>query len=166
MNVTENELEKRAVAPRVTLEYLEAQIASEDYYFHGTLTFCVLTMKNGFLVTGESACADPANFQADIGKRLARQQAVNKIWPLLGYELRTKLTEQKAEPKPEGTWLDRLKVEEAELRQRVERLNEYLLSKESKGISYVDRLDLRAQIFAMEAYHQILTARLRRQGAR
>ena len=56
------------------------------------LTFCVLVLKNGFTVTGESACADPRNFNAEIGRRIARTHAVEKIWPLLGYELRTKLS--------------------------------------------------------------------------
>jgi len=56
------------------------------------LTFCVLVLRNGFTVTGESACADPATFDADIGQRLAREAALRKVWPLLGYELRTKLS--------------------------------------------------------------------------
>ena len=55
------------------------------------LTFCVLVLRNGFTVTGESACASPENFDADIGRRIARENAVQKIWPLMGYELRTKL---------------------------------------------------------------------------
>ena len=55
------------------------------------LTFCVLVLRNGFTVTGESACASPENFDAEIGRKIARQNAVNKIWPLMGYELRTKL---------------------------------------------------------------------------
>jgi hypothetical protein len=56
------------------------------------LTFCVLVLRNGFTVTGESACASPENFDADIGRKIARENAINKIWPLLGYELKTKLT--------------------------------------------------------------------------
>ena len=55
------------------------------------LTFCVLVLRNGFTVTGESACASPENFDVGIGRNIARQNAVNKIWPLMGYELRTKL---------------------------------------------------------------------------
>jgi hypothetical protein len=55
------------------------------------LTFCVLVLQNGFTVTGESACASPENFDREIGRRVARANAVNKVWPLLGYELRTKL---------------------------------------------------------------------------
>lgn len=56
------------------------------------LTFCVLVLRNGFTVTGESACASPENFNAEIGRKIARQNAVNKVWPLMGYELRSKLS--------------------------------------------------------------------------
>jgi hypothetical protein len=55
------------------------------------LTFCILVLRNGFTVTGESACASPENFDADIGKKVARENAVQKLWPLLGYELKSKL---------------------------------------------------------------------------
>ena len=55
------------------------------------LTFCVLVLRNGFTVTGESACASPENFDADLGRKIARQNAINKVWPLMGYELRSKL---------------------------------------------------------------------------
>jgi hypothetical protein len=55
------------------------------------LTFCVLTLRNGFTVTGESACASPENFDAELGRKIARQNAVNKVWPLLGFLLKEKL---------------------------------------------------------------------------
>lgn len=103
-------------APRITPADIEANICDEVYftaldgyagtqpgtsenYRHGRinskplslLTFCVLVLRNGFTVTGESACASPENFDAEIGKKIARQNAINKIWPLMGYELRSKL---------------------------------------------------------------------------
>ena len=56
------------------------------------LTFCVLVLQNGFTVTGESACASPENFDAEIGRKIARENAVAKIWPLMGYALRTQLS--------------------------------------------------------------------------
>lgn len=56
------------------------------------LTFCVLVLRNGFTVTGESACASPENFDAELGRKIARQNAVAKIWPLLGFRLRDKLS--------------------------------------------------------------------------
>ncbi len=55
------------------------------------LTICVLVLRNGFTVTGESACASAANFDADLGRKIARDNARAKIWPLLGYQLREQL---------------------------------------------------------------------------
>ena len=57
----------------------------------GLLTFCVIVLKNGFTVTGESACASPENFHAEIGRKIARTNAEEKIWPLMGYELKCRL---------------------------------------------------------------------------
>jgi len=56
------------------------------------LTICVLVLKNGFTVTGESACVSPENFDAEIGRKIARANAVQKIWPLMGYALRERLS--------------------------------------------------------------------------
>ena len=55
------------------------------------LTFCVMVLRNGFTVTGEAYCADPAKFNAETGRIEARQNAVQKIWPLMVYELRSQL---------------------------------------------------------------------------
>lgn len=60
-----------------------------------TLTFCVLILKNGFTVTGESACASPENFDAEIGRKVAFENARNKIWMLEGYLLKEKLYQAK-----------------------------------------------------------------------
>ena len=112
---------KGLTAPRITPSDIEANIMGECYftaeqgraaavgrdgsnpelgYFSlpgqanplRLLTFCVLVLRNGFTVTGESACASPENFDAEVGRKIARQNAVNKIWPLMGYELRSKLS--------------------------------------------------------------------------
>ncbi len=61
------------------------------------LTFCVLVLRNGFAVTGESACASPENFDAELGQKIARANAVNKIWPLMGYQLVQRLHEEAVE---------------------------------------------------------------------
>ena len=100
---------KGKTAARVTPQDIERAITSEHYFTAGQaveqqtapheqiptslylLTFCVLVLRNGFTVTGESACASPENFDVQIGRAIARENAVQKIWPLLGYELRTKL---------------------------------------------------------------------------
>lgn len=57
----------------------------------GLLTFCVLVLRNGFTVTGESACASPENFDSELGRKIARANAVQKIWPLMGYALKERL---------------------------------------------------------------------------
>lgn len=58
------------------------------------LTFCVLVLRNGFTVTGESACASPENFNRDIGRKIALDNAKAKIWALEGYLLKEKLHQQ------------------------------------------------------------------------
>jgi hypothetical protein len=80
-------------APRLTPAHIDAQIVSEAYHvFPGTtLTVCALTLRNGFHVTGESAAASPANFDAEIGRKIAFDNARGKIWALEGYLLRSKL---------------------------------------------------------------------------
>lgn len=106
---------KGLTAPRITPADLKANIVGEYFFtaadgvqaaFHSQdeltrltgahgelalLTFCVLVLKNGFTVTGESACASPENFNAEIGRKIARQNAEQKIWPLMGYELKERL---------------------------------------------------------------------------
>ena len=111
--------EKGKIAPRITPDDIEANITNE-YYFTALdgicgneestdvdvayapdstrlLTFCVIVLRNGFTVTGESACASPENFDAELGRKIARNNAVNKIWPLMGYELRSKLSAKDGE---------------------------------------------------------------------
>lgn len=85
--------EKGLNAPRVTPQRIEEVIVSEDYYvFPGTtLTVCCLLLANGFAVTGESACASPENFNAALGKEIARANAKERIWSLEGYVLRNRL---------------------------------------------------------------------------
>ena len=89
--------EKGLTAPRLTPDLIEATIYSAAYHvFKGSqLTVCSLTLINGFTVSGESACASPENFDAEIGKKIAFDMARNKIWMLEGYLLKQKLYESK-----------------------------------------------------------------------
>lgn len=81
-------------APRLNPDMIDATIVSEQYHvFPGTtLTVCALTLRNGFIVVGESAAASPENFDKAIGRKIARENARNKIWAFEGYLLREKLT--------------------------------------------------------------------------
>ncbi|MDN7897186.1 Gp49 family protein [Burkholderia cepacia] len=106
----EQEIQRKGkTAPRLTPTDIEAAIVSEHFFTAADpflidggwpddlpqalrlLTFCVLVLRNGFTVTGESACASPENFDRDIGRKIARQNAVGKIWPLEGYLLKQRL---------------------------------------------------------------------------
>jgi hypothetical protein len=80
-------------APRITPAMIDRAINGEQYYvFPGsTLTICALTLRNGFVVTGESAAASPENFDEEIGRKIARDNARAKIWALEGYLLRDRL---------------------------------------------------------------------------
>ena len=102
---------KGKTARRITPADIDAAISSEHYFTAaqgvagaesagaeprdlegipalGLLTICVLVLRNGFIVTGESACASPENFDAEIGRKVARSNAKQKMWPLLGYMLK------------------------------------------------------------------------------
>lgn len=104
---------KGLTAPRVTPDDLQANIAAVHFFTAADgvagandasrtlsvgslelLTFCVLVLRNGFTVTGESACASPENFDAEVGRKIARQNAEQKIWPLMGYALKQSLHEK------------------------------------------------------------------------
>lgn len=105
--------DKGKTAPRVTPDAIDANIASVHYFtaYGGAkygritrdepkdsqtlklLTFCVIVLQNGFTVTGESACASPENFDAEIGRKIAYENARAKIWPLMGYHLKQQLHE-------------------------------------------------------------------------
>lgn len=80
-------------APRVTSQDVADSVIAESFTVlpSGRTTICELTMENGFTVRGESSVVCLDNFDAEIGKKVAREDAVSKIWPLLGYALREKL---------------------------------------------------------------------------
>lgn len=110
--MSDNSIEKEIIAkgltaPRVTPADLEAAIVGEITFTAGAaatalnlpvseatnlLTICVLTLRNGFTVLGKSACASPENFNAELGAKIARQDAVSQMWPLLGYALKERLS--------------------------------------------------------------------------
>lgn len=103
--MNENELEaqiqtKGLTAPRITPAQVDAEVAAIDFHVfpNTTLTVCALTLKNGFIVTGESAAASLRNFDADIGRDLAFSSARNKIWSYLGFRLRDQLASAEGAP--------------------------------------------------------------------
>lgn len=113
MGMIEQEIQSKGLtAPRVTPARIQETIKGEYYFLASDgveqadpaqcndlmhwqsmrlMTFCVLVLANGFTITGESACVSPDNFDAELGRKIAREHAVEKIWPLEGYALKTML---------------------------------------------------------------------------
>lgn len=101
----EAEIQRKGLnAPRLTPAMIDEAIVGEysgraSDFFKGCpthtaldcLTICVLVLKNGFTIIGKSACASPENFDADLGHKIAREDARRQIWALEGYLLRSKL---------------------------------------------------------------------------
>ena len=78
----------------VTMEDILSEIQDTTYYVfpNTTVTVCLLTLKNGYHVLGHSACVDPANFNKELGEKIAYDNAVDKCWELLGFRLRDELS--------------------------------------------------------------------------
>jgi len=96
---TETDIEKEINdkglnAPRITPEHIDNSIKNTQYYVFpdSQYTVCLLTLRNGFNVSGESACASPENFDKEIGEKIAFENARSKIWQLEGYLLKEQLS--------------------------------------------------------------------------
>lgn len=90
----EQEIQDKGLnALRLTPDLIDSVIVSETYTNlpDGRTVICQLTLKNGFTVDGKSACVSKDNFNQDIGNKIARQNAREKIWELEGYLLKEKL---------------------------------------------------------------------------
>lgn len=185
----EQEIQAKGLnAPRIKPDDIKANIISEHYFTAeqgafsaGThhvgpvspqreklalLTFCVLVLRNGFTVTGESACASPENFDAEIGRRIARENAVAKVWPLMGYELRSKLAAAAA-PHPLAGDLShypphqqRVLVEYVELGDKLTKLNGFLETDLFKSLPAAEQERMTVQRGAMGEYHGVLADRI------
>lgn len=92
--MTDHEIEqeiqdKGLTAPRVTLAGIEAEITEEAFLHipNSTITICLMRMKNGYQIVGHSACVSSDNFDEKLGEKIARQHAIDQLWPLFGFQL-------------------------------------------------------------------------------
>lgn len=129
------------------------------------LTFCVLVLKNGFTVHGVSACADPANFNAEMGRKVARANAVNAIWPLMGYALRSHMAGMTGflDTAP-ANYQDRARSELDELKEKLDKLSAFIQGPGYQVLAPVDKRSLCDQRDAMAEYYEILESRVKRFG--
>jgi len=75
---------------RITLDDITALIVDTKFFYDETLTICILKLRNGFKIVGESACVDPVNYNKELGEKFAREDALRKVWPLEAYCLANK----------------------------------------------------------------------------
>ena len=158
--VTEEELkahQKTIGGKRVTQDDVMANIKMAQYIVvpGSQLTLCVLTLQNGFTVTGESACADPSMFDKEIGERISRDNAIKKIWPLMGYSLKQEIY------LAGGDFKDRLRVERNQLEDRLLKLRTFI----SGSVQYENLPDRQKRVLdeqcqVMSDYLNILELRI------
>lgn len=158
----EKEIQRKGLnAPRLTPQHIDDQIVGKYFHVvpHTTMTLCVLTLKNGFQVTGESAAASAANFDPEIGQKIAFDNARGKIWALEGYQLRSKLAEANAAAASD--WRDRLKAEAKGLEDRLVALARFMdLGTTLEELPIAERNRLIRQRHAMGEYLAVLNERI------
>lgn len=139
---------------KLTEEHLKDLIADASYHHLDgtTVTICALTLRSGFVVTGESACLDPTNFDAAIGQEIAYKNAFEKLWQLEGYHVKASA--------PASDWLDRLRIERDELAAKVDKLAAFLDSGKTCQSGEAHHALLVAQLPHMRAYLDVLDQRI------
>lgn len=162
----------------VTNESLVNKIKKVDYLQPEgtTLTICILTVENGFTFRGESACADPNNFNKETGRHWAYKDAFSKMWMPEGYLLRQKMHER--EQLGPDIWADfrslpahvlRMIKEWVCLNDATKKATDFLAQEQNSetakvGISEEDWNLLKQQNDAQYAYLRALLARLEKAG--
>lgn len=146
----------------LTKEALDANVKSVEYVRYGdTGTLCVITLPNGYTVTGTSSCIDPAGFDPVIGEKVAFDNAFEKLWATLGYGEKQRWYEE-----TQLDWRERAKIEFRQLGERLIKLRAVLLREDGgyndkPAFISDEQWDLmKAQHSAMEDYFAVLATRI------
>lgn len=153
----EQEIQDKGLnAPRLTPDHIDSVIIGETYTNlpDGRTVICQLTLKNGYTIDGKSACVSKSNFDQEIGNKIARQNAREKIWELEGYLLKEKLRQVGVTPK------DRLIIEQRELFEKLDKLETFLDKGQPDFINDEQWKLLQEQHLHMDAYNDVLTRRI------
>jgi hypothetical protein len=185
----EQEIQRKGkTAPRITPDDIETNIAHVSFFtagqgalqnaifreaddaqeYHASLdllTICVITLANGFTVTGTSACASPENYDREIGERIARANAVQQIWSLMGYELKQRLHEQERRAarysgNDHADWQLRVCFERDDLCEKLDALDKFSATDAFDALEDRQKSDLFEQAEVMKNYAAILTRRI------
>lgn len=162
--VSEVELQAKAVAPRVTLDQINALMANVSVRYERpegtTSTFAHVYLGTFYLASGHSACISVENYDQEIGERIARGNAIKKatdqLWQLEGYALFKLLN-----PAP-TTHVQRMDLELNVLEERIGKLSAFLQTQIFKDLPVEDRDLMLTQLHAMDTYAVALKARRER----
>lgn len=137
------------------IEHILAQSKVDYAVLGGKLTHCMITLPSGFIVTGESSCVDPAEYNKALGEKYAKDRAVQMLYMFEGYTLASALYEQRERANP----FVNLVYEHSEVLENIDSLKAY--AKQCKddvsGEAYALMGD---QHMAMEEYASLLSARM------
>lgn len=140
----------------VSKEKLESEIANVDYARFGeTGTHCVITLHNGYTVSGESSCIDPRILNEEMGKKIAYENAFEKLWFLFGY-----LEKQRWFEETKLSWLERVRIELADLDSKRSKLDKMLQGGKPAFMSDEQFNLLKEQYEAMATYALVLAKRI------
>lgn len=136
----------------ITKDFLESEIVDVKYTrLSGTLTHCAITVKSGFVFTGESACVDEASFNQELGEKFAYEQAFEKMWLPYGFWLKQRTG---------GTHIERMQIELDELHERMDKLGAFISKPKPDFLDDNEWALLHEQAEHMAQYYNVLNARL------
>ena len=151
---------------KVTAADVENSILEETYTLlpNGRTTICQLTLidngDSGFTVEGQSACVSKSNYDKALGEKIAREDALNKVWMLLGYQVAVQL--QKQYRRANETFKERLQREYAELKVKLDALEMWIGTPSYNQLSIDEQEDQKEQLVLMRQYSEILDRRMAR----
>lgn len=163
--VSESELAAIAVAPWVTSGQIQGLMEHVSYRFENpegtTSTFCHAFLNDKFyLATGHSASVSLANFNPEIGGRMAQanaaKKAESKLWELEGYSLFKQLANEPTDH------VSRMTLELMVLSERVGKLEAFTKTPIFTGLEDGDKDLMETQLGHMQNYMLILSQRLSR----
>lgn len=137
------------------IEHILAQSKVDYAVLGGKLTHCMITLPSGFIVTGESSCVDPAEYNKALGEKYAKDRAVQMLYMFEGYTLASALYEQRERANP----FVNLVYEHSEVLENIDSLKAY--AKQCKDdVSGEAYALMGGQHMAMEEYASLLSARM------
>lgn len=181
MDTIEQEIQAKGLtAPRVTPADLEAEIVAEFCFMASTgakwgaqfgdrsairsleqVTLCILVLRNGLTIVGKNyGPVDPDNFDPEKGRDYARGDALEQIWPLLGFRLADRLAAEGHNQSAVPPHVFRMRAERDQLDERLKKLCAFLDSETFRGLDDDERASLESQAKVMTAYFNILQQRV------